>query len=75
MKIGIAFAGGGIKGAAHIGVLKALEENGIEVGYVGGTSIGSMAAALYAMGYTPSEMYKLFKLRRIIFIILIILNH
>lgn len=61
MKIGIAFAGGGIKGAAHIGVLKALEENGIEVGYIGGTSIGSMAAALYAMGYTPSEMYKLFK--------------
>lgn len=61
MKIGLALAGGGVRGAAHIGVIKALEENGIEVGYIGGTSIGSIVAAFYAMGYTTDEMYKLFK--------------
>ena len=58
MKIGLALAGGGVRGAAHIGVIKALEENGIEVGYIGGTSIGSIVAAFYAMGYTTDEMYK-----------------
>lgn len=61
MKIGLALAGGGVKGAGHIGVIKALEENGIEVGYIGGTSIGSIVAALYAMGYSTEEMLKLFK--------------
>ena len=61
MKIGLALAGGGVKGAGHIGVIKALEENGIEVGYIGGTSIGSIVASLYAMGYTTDEMLKLFK--------------
>ena len=61
MKIGLALAGGGVKGAGHIGVIKALEENGLEVGYIGGTSIGSIVASLYAMGYTTDEMLKLFK--------------
>ena len=61
MKIGLALAGGGIKGAGHVGVLKALEENGIEIGYIGGTSIGSIISALYTMGYTTDEMLKLFK--------------
>lgn len=61
MKIGLALAGGGVKGAGHIGVIKALEENGIEVGYIGGTSIGSIVASLYAMGYNTDEMLKLFK--------------
>ena len=60
MKLGLAMSGGGIKGAAHIGVIQALQEEGIKVDIVGGTSIGSIVAALYAMGYTPSEMVKLF---------------
>lgn len=61
MKIGLALAGGGVKGAGHIGAIKALEENGIEIEYIGGTSIGSIVAALYAMGYSTDEMLKLFK--------------
>ena len=61
MGIGLAFAGGGIRGIAHAGVLKALEENGIEVEAVAGTSAGSIVAALYAMGYKPYYIYVLFK--------------
>ena len=48
--IGIALAGGGIRGIAHAGVLKALEDNGIKIEAIGGTSAGSIVAALYAMG-------------------------
>jgi len=55
-KIGVAFSGGGAKGAAHIGVLKYMEEIGIPVDYVTGTSIGSIIGGLYALGYTPDEM-------------------
>lgn len=61
MKLGVAFSGGGVKGAAHIGVLKALEENNIKIDAVAGTSAGSIVAALYAMGYTSEEMIKLFR--------------
>lgn len=61
MKIGLALAGGGVKGAGHIGVIKALQENGIEIDFIGGTSIGSIVAALYAMGYNTEEMLKLFR--------------
>lgn len=60
MKLGIALAGGGVKGAAHIGVIKALEENGIKIDMIGGTSAGSMVAVLYALGYSPAEILKLF---------------
>ncbi len=60
MKLGLALSGGGIKGAAHIGVLQVLKEEGINVDIIGGTSIGSIVAALYAMEYTPNEMLKLF---------------
>ena len=49
MKLGLAMSGGGIKGAAHIGVIQALQEENIKVDIVGGTSIGSIVAALYAM--------------------------
>lgn len=59
-KVGLVLSGGGAKGAAHIGVIKALEENGIPIDYVTGTSIGSIVGSLYAMGYTPDEMLKLF---------------
>lgn len=61
MKLGLALAGGGVKGAAHVGVLKALEEENIEVDYIGGTSSGSIVASLYAMGFTADEIYKIFK--------------
>lgn len=60
MKIGLALSGGGVRGAAHIGAIKALEENGIQIDAVGGTSAGSIVATLYAMGYTTDEMYKIF---------------
>ncbi|MEM6317383.1 MAG: patatin-like phospholipase family protein [Bacteroidota bacterium] len=55
-KLGIALAGGGARGIAHIGVLKALEENGIFPDCVSGTSAGSIIGALYAAGRTPDEM-------------------
>lgn len=61
MGIGIALAGGGIRGIAHTGVLKALEENDIKIEAIGGTSAGSIVAALYAMGYKPYYIYVLFK--------------
>ena len=61
MKTGLCLSGGGIKGAAHIGAIKALEEEGIKIDCVSGTSSGSIVASLYAMGYTPEEMLKLFK--------------
>lgn len=61
MKIGIALSGGGIRGIAHAGVLKALEDNEIKVDIIGGTSAGSMVASLYAMGYAPHYIFLLFK--------------
>ena len=61
MKLGLALAGGGVKGAAHIGVIKSLEENGIKVDAVAGTSIGSIVASLYAMGSTTEIMLEIFK--------------
>lgn len=61
MKLGIALSGGGIRGIAHAGVLKALEDNGIKIDVIGGTSAGSLIAALYAMGYSPYYIYILFK--------------
>ena len=61
MKIGIALAGGGVKGATHIGVLRALEENNIKIDAIAGTSIGSAIAVLYAMGYNTDEIFKLVK--------------
>ena len=54
--VGVVMSGGGAKGLYHIGVLEALEENGIPIDYVAGTSMGSIIAAMYAAGYSPSEM-------------------
>lgn len=61
MKLGLCLAGGGVKGAAHIGVLKALEEKNIDINYIGGTSSGSIVAALYASGFSADEIYDIFK--------------
>lgn len=61
MKLGLALSGGGIRGIAHAGVLKALEENNIKIEAIGGTSSGSIISTLYAMGYSPYYIYILFK--------------
>lgn len=61
MKIGLCLSGGGIKGVAHVGALKALEEENIKIDCISGTSSGSIVASMYAIGYTPDEMYQLFK--------------
>ena len=54
--VGVVMSGGGAKGLYHIGVLEALEENGVPIDYVAGTSMGSIIAAMYAAGYSPAEM-------------------
>ena len=61
MKLGVALSGGGVRGIAHAGVLKALEDNNIKIDIIGGTSSGSLVASLYAMGYSPYYIYILFK--------------
>lgn len=60
-KISLCLAGGGIKGVAHIGVLKVLEEENIEIEYIGGTSSGSIVSSLYAAGFSADEIYYIFK--------------
>jgi NTE family protein len=55
-KVALVLSGGGSRGAAHIGVIKALEQNHIPIDYVVGTSIGAIIGGLYAIGYTPEEM-------------------
>lgn len=61
MKLGLAFCGGGIRGIAHAGILKAFEENNIKPYCVAGTSAGSYVAILHAIGYSSIEIFKLFK--------------
>jgi NTE family protein len=58
-KVGLVLSGGGAKGLAHIGTLKALEENNIPIDYVTGTSMGGVVGAMYAAGYTPAQMEKI----------------
>ena len=55
-KVALVLSGGGAKGAAHVGVLKVLEEYGIPVDMVAGTSMGALVGGLYAVGHTPAEM-------------------
>lgn len=57
--IGLALGGGAAKGFAHIGVIKALEENGIKAKIVTGTSAGSLVGSLYAYGYTPDQLLQI----------------
>ncbi len=58
-KVGLVLSGGGAKGLAHIGVLKVLEEAGVPIDYVGGTSMGSIVAGLYAIGYSAKDIEQL----------------
>ncbi len=60
-KIGIAMSGGGIKGMCHAGVLKALEEVGIQPDIIAGVSAGAIVGALYADGYSPDEIAGIFE--------------
>tara|TARA_R110001592_G_scaffold129066_5_gene341375 strand:- start:6988 stop:9243 length:2256 start_codon:yes stop_codon:yes gene_type:complete len=59
-KVGLVLSGGGSSGVTHIGVLKALEEYGIPIDYITGTSMGALVGALYASGYSPNEIEILF---------------
>ncbi len=57
-KVGLVLSGGGAKGLAHIGILKALEENNIPIDYITGTSMGGIVGAMYAAGYSPDQIEK-----------------
>ena len=61
LKLGLALSGGGAKGLAHIGVLKVLEEEGIQPDFISGTSMGSIVGGLYAIGYTAEDLEKVAK--------------
>ncbi len=58
-KVGLVFSGGGAKGLAHIGTLKALEENNIPIDYITGTSMGAIVGGMYAAGYSPAQIEKI----------------
>ena len=60
-KVGLVLSGGGAKGAAEVGVLKVLEEQGIHVDCIAGTSIGAIVGALYSAGYKADELEKMFR--------------
>jgi NTE family protein len=55
-KVGLVLSGGGATGFAHIGVIKALEERGIPIDYITGTSAGALVGSMYAIGYSPAEI-------------------
>ena len=58
-KVGLVLSGGGAKGAAHIGVLKYIEEAGIPIDYIAGTSMGSIVGGMYALGYSADEILEI----------------
>lgn len=60
-KVGVVLSGGGAKGVAHIGALKVIEEAGIPIDYIVGTSMGSIIGGLYAIGYTPQQLDSMVK--------------
>lgn len=60
-RVGVVLSGGGAKGFAHIGVLKVLEEAGVKVDYIGGTSMGAIVGGLYAAGWSAHQLDSLFK--------------
>lgn len=58
-KIGITLSGGGAKGLAHIGILKAIDSAGLKIDYITGTSMGAIVGALYAVGYSGNDIEKI----------------
>ena len=60
-KIGLVLSGGGAKGFAHIGVLKVLEEAGVKIDFIGGTSMGAVVGGLYASGYNAAQIDSIFQ--------------
>src|SRR3954465_9938388 len=60
-KIGLTLSGGGAKGLAHIGILKAIDSAGLKIDYITGTSMGAVLGALYAVGYSGKEIEQLCK--------------
>ncbi|MDT8414914.1 MAG: patatin-like phospholipase family protein [Flavobacteriaceae bacterium] len=61
IKVGLVLSGGGAKGFAHIGALKVIEDAGIRIDYIGGTSMGAIVGALYASGYSANELDSIFR--------------
>lgn len=61
LKVGLVLSGGGAKGLAHIAVLQAIEQAGIRLDYIGGTSMGAIVGGLYAAGYSSKELDSLFQ--------------
>lgn len=59
-KLGLVLSGGGAKGLAHIGALKVLEEAGVQIDYIGGSSMGAIIGGLYAAGYSASQLDSIF---------------
>ncbi|WP_186757847.1 patatin-like phospholipase family protein [Echinicola salinicaeni] len=59
IRIAIALSGGGVRGISHLGVLKALEESGIQPDLVSGTSAGAIVGAMYCYGYSPDEIFEI----------------
>ena len=61
VKVGLVLSGGGAKGMAHIGALKVIEELGVRIDYIGGTSTGAIVGGLYASGYTAVQIDSIFR--------------
>lgn len=61
-KVGLTLSGGGAKGLAHIGILKAIDSAGLKIDYITGTSMGAVLGALYAVGYSGKQIEDLCKL-------------
>ena len=68
-KVGLVLGGGGAKGAAEVGVLKVLEEAGIPIDYIAGTSIGAIVGGLYAIGYDAADIDSLYRNQNWIFLL------
>lgn len=60
-KLGVALSGGGVRGFAHLGALQAMSERNLHPEIISGTSVGSLVGAFYADGYTPAEIYAIFR--------------
>jgi len=61
LKVGLVLSGGGAKGLAHIGALKVIEDSGVRIDYIGGTSMGAIVGGLYASGYTAQQLDSIFE--------------